>query len=67
MQQYEKRLIQLFKGFVERALLPQIRKANGSVIEWERFSGMISQESINYGEVQAYVESFPTVQSLPNF
>ena len=65
--QAEKRLIQLFKGFIERALIPQIRKFNGSTVEWEKFSGLVSQDVLNYGEIQAYVESFQPVSSLPTF
>ena len=62
--QTEKRLIQLFKGFVERALIPQIRKYNASTFEWDKFAGLISQDVLNYGEIQAYVESFPPIQSV---
>ena len=53
----EKKLISLFKNFVERALLPQLKKVDGSQSEWSKFSSMISTESINYNELQLYVDS----------
>lgn len=53
----EKKLINLFKNFVERALLPQLKKVDGSQAEWSKFSSMISTENINYNELTLYVDS----------
>lgn len=30
----DKRWLQIFKSFAEKALIPQIRQANGSLAEW---------------------------------
>ena len=56
----EKKLIQLFRVFVEKALIPQIKKFDGSVVEWSKFSNLISCESVNYNELQIYVDSLPS-------
>ena len=55
----EKKLIQLFRSFVEKALVPQIRKSEGSLSEWHKFSAFLSTENINYPELQFYVDSLP--------
>lgn len=60
----EKKLIQLFRVFVEKALIPQVKKFDGSVVEWSKFSNMISCESVNYNELQIYVDSLPS--SIPS-
>lgn len=59
----EKKLVQLFRLFVEKALLPQIKKTNNSVPEWAKFSTLLSADNINVSELQLYVDSLPG----PNF
>lgn len=44
----ERKLIQIFKSFVEKSLVPQIRKIDGQLFEWNKFSTMLSSEAINY-------------------
>jgi hypothetical protein len=39
----ERKLIQLFKLFVEKAFAPQLRKLGGDLTEWNKFSNMLSQ------------------------
>ena len=53
----EKKLVQLFRTFVEKALVPQIRKAEGSLGEWHKFSALLSTENINFSELQLYVDT----------
>jgi len=48
MQQQEKRIIAIFKSFIEKALVPQIKKMEGSLFEWNKFNTMTSSEAINY-------------------
>ena len=62
----EKKLIQLFRTFVDKALIPQIKKADGSLTDWNKFSALISSENINYSELQLYVDTLPSAggQSL---
>jgi hypothetical protein len=45
---YEKRLIQIFKAFVEKALLPQIRRVEGSLNDWNKFASVLLSEPLNY-------------------
>jgi len=44
----ERRLIQLFKSFVERVFLPQLKSTDRPALEWNKFGSMLSQENINY-------------------
>lgn len=53
----EKKLIQIFKAFVEKALIPQIKKFEGSLNEWNRFSALLFSDNINYIDLQSYVDS----------
>ena len=58
--QFEKRLVQIFKAFVEKNLIPQIQKTQGSVSEWNKFSSLLTTDSINYSELQTYVDMLPS-------
>lgn len=40
--QYERKIIQIFKSFIEKALVPQIKRMEGSLFEWNKFNAMIS-------------------------
>ena len=44
----EKKLINLFRTFVDKALAPQIKKFDGSLVEWNKFVSLITVDSINY-------------------
>lgn len=59
----ERKLIQLFRSFVEKSLVPQIRKFEGNLSDWHKFSALISTENINYGELQLYVDTLPSLSS----
>lgn len=56
----EKKFIQVFKTFVEKALLPQIKKFEGSLADWNKFASLISADNLNFSELQLYVESLPS-------
>ena len=43
----DKKFIQIFKTFVEKALVPQIRKFEGSLSEWSKFCSLISTDNLN--------------------
>lgn len=47
----ERKLIQLFRTFVDKALTPQIKKADGSLAEWNKFSALLSADTLNYSEL----------------
>jgi hypothetical protein len=51
---------------VEKALIPQIRKIEGNLQDWGRFNALLSNEIINYNELQNYVDTLP-VFSNNNF
>lgn len=54
---FEKKFVHLFRTFVERALIPQIKRSEGSMAEWNKFSNMISGDNINFNELQNFVDS----------
>lgn len=59
----EKRLIHIFKIFVEKAFVPQIKKFEGNLGEWNKFSSMLLTDNLNYAELQVFVDS---LQGIPN-
>lgn len=48
---------------MEKNLLPQIRKFEGSLQEWSRLSAMLSSDVLNYNELQMYVDTLPLFSS----
>lgn len=52
----EKRLIQIFISFVEKALVPQIKKFNGSITEWNKFSTMLTNETVTELELYEFID-----------
>mgnify|MGYP003499931834 CR=1 FL=1 len=59
----EKKLISIFKAFVDKAMAPQIRKSEGSLIEWHKFCTFLQGDNPNYDELQSYVNSLPNYAS----
>ena len=47
-------------SFVEKALIPQIKKFEGSLQEWNKFYSLISVNHINYSELQLFVDTLPS-------
>ena len=56
----ENRLITIFRSFIEKSLLPQIRSHDGNLQDWRRFNSLLSNEVINYTELQNYVDTLPS-------
>jgi hypothetical protein len=56
----DKRWLQIFRTFIEKALIPQIIRANGSLAEWQIFDSLVNSPSINLNEVQLFVDNLPT-------
>jgi len=54
---FEKRLITLFKGFVEKVFIPQCNKNEATMSDWNKFIGLLSNENININEIQLYVDN----------
>lgn len=63
----ERRLVQIFRSFVERVFLPQLKATDRQVVEWGKFNSLLAPEPLNYEELQAYVDSFQTGPSFSPF
>lgn len=62
----ERKLVNIFKSFVERVFLPQLHKLDFRCQqEWSRFSNMLSAEQLNIAELQQYVDTLPGLNSPP--
>ena len=65
---FEKKLIHIFKTFVEKSLIPQIKRFDGSINEWNQFSSLLSLDTLNYTELQMFVDALPSqIPSLTQF
>ena len=63
----DRRLINLFKTFVEKVFVPHFNKLEiGVQQEWTKFSNMVSVDQINLGELQVYVDTLPSFGSFNN-
>lgn len=53
----ERKIIGIFKSFIEKVFVPQLSKMDlSSQQEWNKFSTMISPDQFNIGQVQIYVD-----------
>jgi hypothetical protein len=52
-------LINIFRAFVEKSLLPQLHKPEANTQDWNRFNALLSAELINYGDLQLFVDTLP--------
>ncbi len=61
----ERRIINIFKTFIERVFVPQLPKMDLSCQqEWNKFSSMISTQPFNFSQIQLYVETIPSTNNL---
>ena len=44
----EKKLITIFRTFIEKSLVPQIRKNEGNLQDWNRLNNLLTTEPLNY-------------------
>lgn len=44
---------------MDKAIVPQIRRLEGSLTEWNKFSALLLSDSINYMDLQLFVDSLP--------
>ena len=65
----------MFKTFIDKIFVPQLPKMDANCqTEWNKFSNIISGDSINFGEVQLYLNTLSSTstqniqgsQSIPN-
>lgn len=52
----EKKLVSIFKQFVEKAIVPVIKGNDSAVSEWQYFSSLLGQENLDYSKLQIYVD-----------
>ena len=38
----ETRIVEIFRTFIEKALLPQIKRTDGNIQEWNRFNALLN-------------------------
>lgn len=62
----DKRLVNIFRLFVEKSLLPQLRKFECSLAEWFSFSSLLTMDNINIAELQLFVDALPAWSSNKN-
>ena len=53
----DKKLVNAFKNFVEKVFLPNLKRTDPQMQEWNKFNKIISNEFINYEELGNYVDS----------
>lgn len=63
----EKRIIAIFKQFIQKIFIPQIRKVEGNLQDWYQFSSIISLEYPNWPEIQNFVERLPDQSLITTF
>lgn len=51
----EKKLVEAFKAFFEKSVIPSINENNSLLSEWKHFNGMISADPIDYQQVEFYL------------
>lgn len=60
----EKRLTNAFRNFVERVFLPSFKKTDPQSLQWNKFSRMLSSDTLNYEEITQYSDSISA--NIPN-
>lgn len=53
----DKKLIAVFRSFVEKVFLPVVKKTEPVFLEWSKFNQLLSIETNSYDEVAQYVDS----------
>ena len=61
MSMADKKIISIFRNFIEKVFVPQLSKMDVTCqLEWNKFSNLISAEQVAINEVQFYVDSLPS-------
>ena len=67
----ERKIVSMFKAFIERVFVPQLPKMDLSCQqEWNKFSNIISSDQLTLAEIQLYVDTLPATSpstNRPNF
>jgi hypothetical protein len=51
----DKKLVAIFRGFVEKVFLPTLKKTDPAAIEWSKLNQLLSQDANSYDEAAQYV------------
>lgn len=52
----EKKLVGLFKQFMEKCIVPTIRNFGSVMTDWHGFSGLLTQEPLDYAKLQGFLD-----------
>lgn len=63
----DKKLVAVFRSFVEKVFLPTLKKTDPAAIEWSKLNQLLSQDANNYDEAAQYVESLGANNNTPTF
>lgn len=57
----EKKLILIFKSFVDKALVPQLKR-DGNLDDWNKFAALLQADTLNYNDLQHFVNTLPALE-----
>jgi hypothetical protein len=63
----DKKLIAVFRTFVDKIFLPNLKKTDPAIAEWNKLNQLLSNDSNNYEEAAQYVDSIGMVATQPTF
>lgn len=52
----ERKLVGLFKQFMEKCIVPTIRNFGTVMTDWQSFSGLLTQEPLDYLKLQSFLD-----------
>jgi hypothetical protein len=63
----ERRLINYFKQFIDKSIVPTIKNYVMVMSEWETFSNLISSDIVDHGKIQSFLDNkSSTVKMFPS-
>lgn len=62
----DKRIISVFKTFVEKVFLPNLKKTDPAISEWNKFTQLLNNDN-SFDEVAQYVDSIGIQNNPPPF
>lgn len=63
----DKKLIAAFRTFVEKIFIPNLKKTDPAIAEWNKFNQLLSIDNNNYEEAAQYVDSIGSQIAQPTF
>ena len=59
----ERKLISIFKQFVDKALVPVVRGNDSAMSEWQYFSSILNADTLDLSKLQIYVDVLSSSKS----